>query len=127
MQQFGDVLPFVQRRLQVADNRAATLTQIEEMLTDPLCKASLQIQLAAVVDAGTPMVQSTYILGDGTFAWQCYEQLSYIENCIRTAYLPNLIAVPREISAGDPHTGQQMYQRGIAAIQPGWITSTRPS
>ena len=26
----------------------------------------------------------------------------------------------REISAGDPHTAQQMYQRGIAAIQPGW-------
>lgn len=58
--------------------------------------------------------------GDGTLAWQCYEQLSYIDNCIRTAHLPNLIAVSREISAGDPHTAQQMYQRGIAAIQPGW-------
>ena len=66
MQQFG------QRRLQVADDRAATLTQIEEMLTDPLCNASLQIELAAVVDAGTRMVQSTYILeGNGTLAWEC--------------------------------------------------------
>lgn len=77
MQQFGDVLPFVQSRLlQVADSRAASLTQIEEMLTDPLCKSSLQVELAAVVDAGTPMVQSTYILErDDTLAWQCYEQL----------------------------------------------------
>ena len=71
MQSFGDVLPFVQCRLQVTDNRAATLTHVKEMLTVPLCKASLQIELAAVVDAGTPMVQSTYILGDGTLAWQC--------------------------------------------------------
>ena len=57
MQQFGDVLPFVQHRLQAADNRTATLTQIEEMLTVPQCKASLYIELAAVVDAGTPMLQ----------------------------------------------------------------------
>ena len=63
---------FVRRRLQVADDRAATLTQIEEMLSDPLCKASLQIDLAGVVDAGTRMVHSTYILvGDDTLAWEC--------------------------------------------------------
>ena len=46
MQQFGGVLPVGQCRLQVTDDRAATLPHIEEM-PDPLCKASLQIELAA--------------------------------------------------------------------------------
>ena len=40
------VLPVVQCRLQVTDDRAATLPHIEEM-PDPMVKASLQIELAA--------------------------------------------------------------------------------
>ena len=49
-------------------------------MPDPLVKASLQIELAAVLDTGTPMVQSMFILGDGTLTWQCYEQL-YVAKC----------------------------------------------
>ena len=49
-------------------------------MPDPLCKASLQIEFAAVLDRGTPMVQSMFILGDGTLTWQCYEQL-YVAKC----------------------------------------------
>ena len=47
MQQFRDVLPFVQRKLQVANKTATTVMQIEEMPTVPLCKVSLQIELEA--------------------------------------------------------------------------------
>lgn len=120
MQQFADIFPFVQLRLQRAD-RAATLRQIEALLSNAQSKFLLQIELAAVVDAGKPMVESTYILeGDGTLAWKCYEQLLVIQNSIRTAHLPNLTAVSRDISAGIPHVAQQCYQSGLAAIQPGW-------
>ena len=49
------------------DNR-----QIDEILSDPQANAQLRLELAATVDAGKPMVESTYILeGDGTLAWKC--------------------------------------------------------
>ena len=73
--QFTEIHPFLQARLQEAANKA-TLRQLDEMLANAQTKLLLQIELAAVVDAGKPMVESTYILeGDGTLAWQCYEQL----------------------------------------------------
>ena len=87
------------------------------MLSDPQANA----QLAATVDAGKPMVESTYILeGDETLTWKCYEQLLYIQNSINTAYFPNVTAISRELSGGQPPLAQQWYQAGLAAIQPGW-------
>lgn len=120
MLQFAEILPFVQDRLQTAANKA-TLRQVEEMFVDGQMKLSLQLELAAVVDAGKPMVESTYILeGDGTLAWQCYEQLLVIQNSIQVANLPNLVALSREVSGGNLAFAQQCYQSGVAAIQPGW-------
>lgn len=91
------------------------------MLANAQTKLLLQIELAAVVDAGKPMVESTYILeGDGTLAWQCYEQLLIIQNSIHGANLPNLTALSREVSGGNVAVAQQYHQYGIAAIRPGW-------
>ena len=115
MLQFGDVLPFI-RNWRQEDARGATLRQIDEMLSDPQANA----QLAATVDAGKPMVESTYILeGDETLAWKCYEQLLYIQNRINTTYFPNITAISRELSGGQPPLAQQWYQAGLAVIQPG--------
>ena len=76
MQQFAEIQPYVKKRLTVVNNRAATLRQLEEMLLDGQTKTLLQVELAAVVDAGKPMVEATYILeGGGTLAWKYYEQL----------------------------------------------------
>lgn len=120
MLQFGDVLPFIRNRRQ-EDARGATLRQIDEMLSDPQANAQLRVELAATVDAGKPMVESTYILeGDGTLAWKCYEQLLYIQNSINTAHFPNVTAISRELSGGQPLLAQHWYQAGLAAIQPGW-------
>ena len=120
MLQFAEILPFVQDRLQTAANKA-TLRNVEEMFEDGQMKLSLQLELAAVVDAGKPLVESTYILeGDGTLAWQCYEQLMVIQNSIQVANLPNLVALSREVSGGNLAFAQQCYQYGVAAIQPGW-------
>ena len=120
MLQFAEILPFVQDRLQTAANKA-TLRHVEEMFEDGQMKLSLQLELAAVVDAGKPLVESTYILeGDGTLAWQCYEQLMVIQNSIQVANLPNLVALSREVSGENLAFAQQCYQYGVAAIQPGW-------
>ena len=120
MLQFAEILPFVQDRLQTAANKA-TLRHVKEMFEDGQMKLSLQLELAAVVDAGKPLVESTYILeGDGTLAWQCYEQLMVIQNSIQVANLPNLVALSREVSGGNLAFAQQCYQYGVAAIQPGW-------
>ena len=120
MLQFAEILPFVQDRLQTAANKA-TLRHVEEMFEDGQMKLSLQLELAAVVDAGKPLVESTHILeGDGTLAWQCYEQLMVIQNSIQVANLPNLVALSREVSGGNLAFAQQCYQYGVAAIQPGW-------
>ena len=121
MLQFAEILPFVQQRLQEAGSKAATLKQIEAVLNDAQTKCSLQIELVAVVDAGKPIVESTYILeGDDALAWKCYEQLIFIQNSINVVNLPNLTAISRQISEGNPVVAQQFYQYGVAAVQPGW-------
>ena len=106
MLQFAEIQPFVQDGLQTAANKVATLQQLQEMLTNNQTRLFLQIELAAVVDAGKPMVESTYILeGDGTLAWQCYEQLLIIQNSIHGANLPNLTALSRQISQRESSFG----------------------
>lgn len=84
----------------------------------------LQIELAAVVDAGKPMVESTYILeGDGTLAWQCYEQLLIIQNSIHGANLPNLTALSREVSGGNVAVAQQSINMALRQFDQDGSTS----
>jgi len=120
MLQFAEIHAFLQARLQEAAKKA-TLRQLHEMLANAQTKFLLQNELAAIVDEGKPMVESTYILeGDGTLAWQCYEQLLIIQNSIHSANLPTLMALSREVSGGNVALAQQYHQYGIAAIRPGW-------
>ena len=98
----------------VVNNRAATLRQLEEMLLDGQTKTFFQVEVAAVVDTGKPMVEATYILdGDGTLAWKCYKQLLVIQNSINAAHLPILRAVLRHISGENPAVGQQCFRCGV--------------
>ena len=76
MLQFAEILPSVQQRLQEAGSKAATLKQIEAMFNDVQSNCFLLVELATVVDAGKPMVESTYILeGD------CALAISYSYSC----------------------------------------------
>ena len=121
---FAEIHPFLQARLQEAANKA-TLRQLDEMLANAQTKLLLEMELAAVVNAGKPMVESTYILeGDGMLAWQCYEQLLIIQNSIHGANLPNLMALSREVSGENVAVAQQYHQYGIAAIRTGWENFT---
>ena len=93
------------------------------MLLDSQTQTLLQVELAAVVDAGKPMVEATNILeGDGTLSWKSYEQLLVIhgQNSINAAHLANLTAVSRHISGGNPVVAKQCFGCGVSAVQPGW-------
>ena len=121
MLQFAEILPSVQQRLQEAGSKAATLKQIEAMFNDIQSNCFLVVELAAVVDAGKPMVESTYILeGDGALAWNSYQLLIFMQNSDNVVNLPNLTAVSWHISGGKPVVAQQCYQYGVAAVQSGW-------
>ena len=121
MLQFAEILPSVQQRLQEAGSKAATLKQIEAMFNDVQSNCFLLVELAAVVDADKPMVESTYILeGDGALAWNSYQLLIFMQNSDNVVNLPNLTAVSWHISGGKPVVAQQCYQYGVAAVQSGW-------
>ena len=64
---------------------------------------NLQIELAAVVDAGEPFVKATYKLeGDGPLALECYEILGVVKAAIQVNHLPNTTAIAKKIAS----TGQ---------------------
>ena len=82
----------------------------------------LKVELATVVDIGTHFVNATYNLeGDGVLAVKCYEEILKIRAAISANYYPNLQAVSRESSSGNPALQQQLIAHGISCIQPGLL------
>ena len=48
------------------------------------------MELAAVIDVGTPFVKATYKLeGDGPLIFECYDVLASLAMGITTAHYPN--------------------------------------
>ena len=98
VQQFGDVHSFLQEQTELAP---ATRSKLLKIMADPQKNTRLQIELAAVIDAGEPFVKATYNLeGDGPLALNCYEVLSTLAAGIRVQHYPNLEAVALKISGG---------------------------
>ena len=96
---FGDVKGFLDDN---GDIGLATRTKLLEILNDPTKTAILQIELAAIIDAGAPLVKATYNLeGDGLLVWQCHEQISTVLNAINTAHYPNVTAVVERVAGGN--------------------------
>jgi hypothetical protein len=72
----------------------ATKEKLLDMLSHRQKRVLLKMEVAAVVDAGRPLVQATYVLeGDGPLLVQCYEELSKVSASFSTAYYPNTKAV----------------------------------
>lgn len=117
MQQFGDVRPFLQEQTELSP---VTRSKLLHILADPLKNAHLQIELAAVIDAGEPIVKATYNLeGDGPLAFNCYEILSTLAAEIHVQHYPNLHAVAQKLSGGSSSLEQQLVDYGKACIAPG--------
>ena len=74
--QFGDVLPFLRR-----ENLGSAMTnaKLVTFFTDPQKKALLEVELAAIMDWGKPLVTATYLLeGDGPLALECYDKIETV-------------------------------------------------
>lgn len=64
------------------------------ILRDAQKYSKLQLELAAVIDAGEPFAKATHNLnGDGPLVFGCFEALASLSVEIRTAHFPNLSAI----------------------------------
>ena len=114
---FGDVAPFVQANPELSP---ATNRKLLEMLQNPTVKAYVQIELAAIVDAGEAFVKATYNLeGNGPLVLRCYDILSTLTASIQVGHYPNVQAVARTLSGGSPVTLQQWVEYANTCIKPG--------
>ena len=112
---FWDVKGFLDDN---GDIGLATRTKLLEILNDPTKTAILQIELAAIIDAGAPLVKATYSLeGDGPLVWQCHEQISTVLNAINTAHYPNVTAVVERVAGGNRGAAQQMSTYASSCVK----------
>ena len=112
---YGDVKGFLEDNPDVGQ---ATRTKLLAILNDPVKASLLQIELAAVIDVGSPLVKATYNLeGDGALVLQCYEQICTVINSIQAAHNPNVRAIAERISSGDRNTFQQLTDYAKACVQ----------
>ena len=121
--QFGDVLLFLQTHPEFSP---VTTRELLQLFTNAQRLASLQIELATVVDCGESFMKATYNLkGNGPVIYKYYEILDALTEGIHTAHFPNLQAVARKLSAAQSTPGgsaamlQQMIAYGKSRVQPG--------
>ena len=117
MELFGDIVPFLTSN---EDFSPAMKTKLLAILSDATNKALLMVEMAAVVDAGEPLVKATYRLeGDGPLSLECYEIISSALEGARVANYPNLNAITNQLSAGNQQVRQQLTAYAQAAVRPG--------
>ena len=123
---FGDVAPFLQANPEMSPATNQKLLQILQNLTT---KAFLQVELAAVVDAGEAFVKATYNLeGDGPLVLTCFEVLSTLTAGIQVGHYPNVQAIAQALSGGSPAVLQQWVDYIKACVRLGlqYFLDTRP-
>ncbi len=117
MDLFGDVKAFLACDEEFS---AATRTKLLFIMNDATKKALLMVEMAAVVDAGEPVVKATYRLeGDGPLALECYEIISITMESVWVANYPNVESVARNVSGGNQQVQQQLVAYTSDAVQPG--------
>ena len=115
MTHFGDVELFLSSHNDIAP---ATMTKLTSVITTK--KDMLMVELAAVIDAGEPLVKTTYDLeGDGPLALNCYEAMTTVLTPIQTGHYPNLEAASRKLSQGDSQLCQRWVRHGMDCVEPG--------
>ena len=81
MNQFGDVLPFLQQNQDIGPSLQQKLL---DTLINPNSLSLLKIVMAIVADVGEHFVKSTYELeGDGLLALVCYEEVLKLPSVIQ--------------------------------------------
>lgn len=95
MDLFGDIEPFLNSSEEFS---ATTRAKLLTIMNDYTKKSLLMVEMAAVVDAGEPLVRATYMLeGDGPLAIDCYEIISTVVQGAQVAHFPNVEAIAKEL------------------------------
>ena len=118
MKFFGEVEPFLRENDNLSPVCRANLLEIFD---DPATARDLQIELAAMIDAGKHFIQATYYLeGDGPLVFSCYERLSALAHAIAIESYPNTEAKARQHSRGNIALYNQLVAQAKACINPGF-------
>ena len=118
MEFFGDVEPFLRENENLSTVcRSGQL----ELFDDPVTARDLDIELAAMIDAGKHFVKATYYLkGDGPLVFSCYEHLSALAHAIAIESYPNTEANAHEHAGGNMVLYNQLVAQAKACINPGF-------
>ena len=85
---YGDVDSFVTS----LEGSHATKSKLLNILHDADARSVLEIELAAIVDAGEPLVKATYKLErDGALVFDCYETVSSVLSTFQMGHYPILM------------------------------------
>ena len=116
LEYFGDVEPFLRDNDHLAP---ATRRQLLDIFDDPHDATDLELELAALVDGGTPYVLATYYLeGDGPLIFTCYERLATVAHSVALDAYPNLEGVARRQANGNLPLCNQPVTSTKACITP---------
>ena len=114
---FGDIEGFLR------NNELAPVMKekLLNLYSHPQKCVLLKTELAAVIDAGRPLVHATYVLeGDGPLLLSCYEEISKVSASFSSAYYPNVNAVARQtaLESSNPGFEQTLIDYAKKCIQP---------
>lgn len=113
MEFFGDVEPFLRDNDNLSPVCRASLLEIFD---DPDTARDLDIELAAMIDAGKHFVQATYYLeGDGPLVFTCYERL------YASAYATAIESYPNTEAKTCQHAGRNKALYNQLVVQGGSI------
>jgi len=111
------VEPFLRENDNLSPVCRASLLEI----FDPATARDLDIELAAMIDAGKHFVQATYYLeGDGPLVFTCYEHLSALAHAIAIESYPNTEAKARQHAGRNMALYNQLVAQAKARINPGF-------
>ena len=118
MEFFGEVEPFLREN----DNLSPVCrVNLLEIFDDPATARDLEIELAAMINAGKHFIQATYYLeGDGPLVFSCYEWLSALAHAIAIESYPNTEAKARQHSRGNIALHNQLVAQAKACTNPGF-------
>ena len=118
MEFLGDIEPFLRETDNLSPVCRASLLEIFD---DPATARDLEIELAAMVDAGKHFVQATYYLeGDGPLVFTCYERLSALAHAIAIDSYANTEAKARQHAGRNMALYNQLVAQAKACINPGF-------
>ena len=118
LEYFGDIEGLL--RQNAADLGVATRSKLLCFFDDVQKKATLQVELAAVIDCGEKFVKACYMLeGDEALAFKTYEVINTVVAAIKTDHWPNLTAIVRLLFSQDATSYQSLMSYGKQCVLPG--------